>query len=106
MINVSKKYNLISKEHNGDYISPIVIKEKFDLGLDCINIAPEFGYIQTCAILENLYDEKKVLFFDICYKSDKWKNWVKSDYDPFSNKEDLLGSVSIIGLNEIFTSTT
>lgn len=89
-VEVGKKFELICKEHNGDYISPIVIKEKFDLGLDCINIAPEFGYIQTCAILENLSDEKKELFFDICYKSDKWKNWVKSDYDPFSNKEDLI----------------
>ena len=89
-VEVGKKFDLICKEHNGDYISPIVIKEKFDLGLDCINIAPEFGYIQTCAILENLSDEKKELFFDICYKSDKWKNWVKSDYDPFSNKEDLI----------------
>jgi len=89
-VEVGKKFDLICKEHNGDYISPLVIKEKFDLGLDCINIAPEFGYIQTCAILENLSDEKKELFFDICYKSDKWKNWVKSDYDPFSNKEDLI----------------
>ena len=36
-------------------VAAIVIKEKFDLGLYCINIAPEFGYIQTCAILENLF---------------------------------------------------
>lgn len=89
-VEVGKNFNLICKEHNGDYISPVVIKEKFDLGLDCINIAPEFGYIQTCAILENLSQEKKDIFFDICYDSGKWKNWVTSDYDPFSNKEDLI----------------
>ena len=42
MIAVARKYKLISKEHNGDYIPVEVIKEKFSLGLDCINIAPEF----------------------------------------------------------------
>ena len=45
MVNVAKKYNLLSKEHNGDYIPVSVIKEKFELGLDAINIAPEFGLI-------------------------------------------------------------
>jgi D-tagatose-1,6-bisphosphate aldolase subunit GatZ/KbaZ len=47
MITVAKKHNLISKEHNGDYIPVSIIKEKFDLGLDSINIAPEFGLIET-----------------------------------------------------------
>jgi len=89
-VKVGKTFDLICKEHNGDYISPLTIKEKFSLGLDCINIAPEFGYLQTCAILENLSEEKKELFFNLCYTSNKWKNWVKEDYDPFLNKEDLI----------------
>ena len=89
-VEVGRKFNLICKEHNGDYISPNVIKEKFSLGLDCINIAPEFGFVQTCAILENLSQEKKEIFFDICLKSNKWKNWVKEDYNPHENKEDLI----------------
>ena len=38
MVNLAKKYNFISKEHNGDYIPVSIIKEKFDLGLDSINI--------------------------------------------------------------------
>ncbi len=89
-LEVGNRFGLICKEHNGDYIDPLVIKEKFSLGLDCINIAPEFGYIQTCAILENLSDEKKELFFDLCLKSNKWKNWVDDNFDPFSNKEELI----------------
>ena len=52
MIKVCQKYNLMSKEHNGDYIPPSVIKEKFSLGLNAINIAPEFGEIETQVILE------------------------------------------------------
>ena len=39
-VEVGNRFGLICKEHNGDYIDPLVIKEKFSLGLDCINIAP------------------------------------------------------------------
>jgi len=89
-VEVSKKFGLISKEHNGDYIDPSVIKEKFSFGLDCINIAPEFGYLQTCSILENIDEKKKDIFFNLCYESNKWKNWVNKDFDPFDNKEELI----------------
>jgi hypothetical protein len=53
MIIYVKSHNLISKEHNGDYISVSVIKEKFNLGLDSINIAPEFGLIETLTYLKD-----------------------------------------------------
>ena len=67
MITVARKYKLISKEHNGDYIPVEVIKEKFSLGLDCINIAPEFGLIETSTYLEEMKDEKLFeRFWQIC----------------------------------------
>ena len=47
MVAVAKQNNLKSKEHNGDYISEELIKLKMDSGLDSINIAPEFGLIET-----------------------------------------------------------
>ena len=47
MVKIVKKHDLLSKEHNGDYIPVDLIKEKMDLGLDAINIAPEFGLIET-----------------------------------------------------------
>jgi hypothetical protein len=104
-VEVGNRFGLICKEHNGDYIDPLVIKEKFSLGLDCINIAPEFGYIQTCAILENLSDEKKDLFFKLCLDSNKWKNWVGKDFDPYSNKEELIKiSGHYVFSNESFIS--
>lgn len=89
-ISIVKKFDKLSKEHNGDYISSEIIKQKFDLGLDSINIAPEFGYIQTCAILENLQETQIDLFYKICLESGKWKNWVNSDFDPKKNKLDLI----------------
>ena len=57
-LSIVKKFDKLSKEHNGDYLSVDLIREKFNLGRDSINIAPEFGYLQTCAILENLDEEK------------------------------------------------
>lgn len=91
MILVAKKYNLLTKEHNGDYIPVSVIKEKFNLGLDAINIAPEFGLIETQTYLDNIKEDNILdKFFNICYESKKWVKWVNEDFDPFNNKIDLI----------------
>jgi hypothetical protein len=91
MVNVAKKHNLLSKEHNGDYIPVSVIKEKFDLGLDAINIAPEFGLIETQTYLDEIKDPEMLdTFFNICYESKKWEKWVNADFDPFTQKIDLI----------------
>ena len=89
-LSIVKKFDKLSKEHNGDYMSVDLIREKFNLGLDSINIAPEFGYLQTCAILENLDEEKIELFYNLCYKFGKWQKWVDADFAPEKNKQDLI----------------
>ena len=91
MIKVTKKHNLLSKEHNGDYIPVEVIEEKFDLGLDAINIAPEFGLIETLTYLSEIKD-KKIFdrFWQICYDSKRWVKWVNPGFDPYVNKEQLI----------------
>ena len=38
MIGVCKEYGLKSKEHNGDYLTQKDYKDRFDIGLDSINI--------------------------------------------------------------------
>jgi len=91
MIKVAKRHGLISKEHNGDYIPVETIKEKFDLGLDCINIAPEFGLIETQTYLDEIKDSKIFdRFWQICYDSKKWVKWVNPGFDPYYNKEQLV----------------
>jgi hypothetical protein len=91
MITVCKRYNKLSKEHNGDYIPFNVIKEKFNFGLDSINIAPEFGLIETNTYLSIIDDD---LIFDkywkMCYDSKKWVKWVDEKFDPFNNKKELI----------------
>ena len=91
MIEVARSYDMLSKEHNGDYIPVEVIKEKFSLGLDCINIAPEFGLIETSTYLEEMKDEKLFeRFWQICYDSKKWVKWVSPSFDPYYNREQLV----------------
>ena len=93
MLSVVKKHGLISKEHNGDYLPPSLIKEKFDLGLDSINIAPEFGQIETKVVLDKIKDVAPSLFEDfygICFDSKKWVKWVSSDFNPEENKEEII----------------
>jgi hypothetical protein len=80
MVKVAKSWNLLSKEHNGDYIPTKLIKEKMDLGLDSINIAQTY--------LDNGIDIDK--FWKICYDSKRWEKWVDSDFDPLTQKEDLI----------------
>ena len=74
MVAVAKENNLRSKEHNGDYISEEVIKLKMNSGLDSINIAPEFGLIETDTYLSRIRKKSDLFnkFWRICYtKMDK-----------------------------------
>ncbi len=73
MINVAKRNNLSSKEHNGDYISEDLIKLKMSYGLDAINIAPEFGLIETQTYLDHLKYEENLFqrYWELCYQSKK-----------------------------------
>ena len=91
MISVCKQFKILSKEHNGDYIPVSIIKEKFSLGLDAINIAPEFGLIETQTYLNEIKDSKTLdRFWQICYDSKKWIKWVNPSFDPYVNKIDLI----------------
>ena len=94
MIKVAKSWNLLSKEHNGDYISENLIKEKMSLGLDSINIAPEFGLIETKTYLgemEKNWDFGSIQkFWEICYNSKRWEKWVNEDFNPYTQQRELI----------------
>ena len=88
MVSVCHKFNLRSKEHNGDYLTPEGIKRRFDSGLDSLNIAPEFGQIETSCYLnaiENIED-----WYKICLESKRWEKWVSPDFIPEENKKKLI----------------
>lgn len=92
MLEITNKYGLIAKEHNGDWITQETINSKSSCGLTTINIAPEFGSIESKIILETMKhnDEHFEELYNICYKSNSWKKWVSPDFIPEKNKETLI----------------
>ena len=92
MIHLANNYGLLAKEHNGDWISEYIRKQKQDIGLNYINIAPQLGEAETNAILDilekNSSDFNKL--YEICLKSNKWKKWVTEDFIPEENKKKLI----------------
>lgn len=90
MLKICNKYNVLSKEHNGDYLTPKQIKLRFNSGLSAINIAPEFGVYETDILLEYMDDEQKSKFFNICYNSNRWQKWVDSKFNPLADKNELI----------------
>ena len=88
MIDVCRKFGKKSKEHNGDYLSNDEYKSRFDLGLDSINIAPEFGQLETLCYLDEMDDIED--YYQICYESKQWKKWVDGDFVPEDNKKELI----------------
>ncbi len=92
MIDVCDHFSVLSKEHNGDYLDTGLIKEKFSLGLDAINIAPEFGVIETLCVLDRIGDNITLLddLHSMCVESGKWKKWVSNTFDPFKDKKQLI----------------
>ena len=89
MVAVCKKFGKKSKEHNGDYLTQKDYKARFDLGLDSINIAPEFGQLETLCYLDEMGDDIED-YYQICYDSKRWEKWVDTDFVPSDNKKELI----------------
>ena len=94
MISICKSYNFLTKEHNGDYLRSDDIAIKFSAGLDGLNIAPEFGSLETSIILDSILASKRLdlfdLFFQLCHTSGKWVKWVPRNFNPVVNKEKVI----------------
>lgn len=89
MNEVCKKFGKKSKEHNGDYLTKEDIQIRFDNGLDSLNIGPEIAQIETQTYLDYMTVKEIDEFYEICLKSEKWKKWVKPDFN-IKNKEQLI----------------
>jgi len=91
-IKVVKDFGVMSKEHNGDYLTDSFdIEMRFETGLDAINIAPEYGQIESEYYLEECKKDR-ILFeqlYQICYNSGKWKKWIL-DIDRISKDQLIL----------------
>lgn len=80
MIKICNEFEIFMKEHNADYLSEEVLSWHPRLGIHAANVAPEFGVVESKALLKILeeYDLKNIAdeFLKISYDSGKWKKWM------------------------------
>ena len=87
---ITLKYGTGLKEHNGDYLSNAILLEHPVFGLSAMNVAPEFGLVETEALLELGTVEAKFVdpskqshIHDVLRKhavlSERWRKWMLGD---------------------------
>lgn len=81
------KHGVGVKEHNGDYLSDKILLEHPHLGVTAMNVAPEFGVVETRAYLELAETEArniegwkcsglKARMGEAAVRSQRWRKWV------------------------------
>lgn len=99
----AKKYGVGLKEHNGDYLDEAILLEHPALGITAMNVAPEFGTVETQSYLklievenelfkDGLLSEKSNLdkvIKEESVKSGRWKKWMVDGKDKLSFEEIL-----------------
>ena len=84
------KHGVGVKEHNGDYLSDRILLEHPYLGVTAMNVAPEFGVVETRAYLElarveerNVPEDRRSalpkVMAEYAVKSQRWQKWVLAD---------------------------
>ena len=106
---VARKYEVGLKEHNGDYQDEAILLAHPALGLTAMNVAPEYGTVETRAYLK-LVELEEMLFAEgiISKKSNlkncirkeavasrRWEKWMTDDTVSKST-EELLRDENII----------
>lgn len=80
---ICKKYDLMLKEHNTDYLNNESLSLRPIVGIHASNVAPEFGVVETRGLLYLLntfgYTKEFDLFVEIAIESNKWGKWMLKD---------------------------
>jgi tagatose-1,6-bisphosphate aldolase non-catalytic subunit AgaZ/GatZ len=80
MIEICNRHGIFMKEHNTDYLSDEALQWHSRLGIHAANVAPEFGVIETRALVNVLENNglSKISerFLEVAYKSEKWDKWM------------------------------
>ncbi len=80
MIEICNRHGIFMKEHNTDYLSDAGLRWHPRLGIHAANVAPEFGVIETRALVSvlesNGLEKFSERFLRLSYESNKWKKWM------------------------------
>ena len=98
---VAKKHGVGLKEHNGDYLDDAVLLEHPALGVTAMNVAPEFGTVETQAYLKLIEVEDRLVkqglikeaselgkaLREEAVNSGRWKKWMVDGKDKLAPEE-------------------
>ena len=80
MIQICNEHGIFMKEHNTDYLSDYALKWHPRLGIHAANVAPEFGVVETRALISlletNGLNELAENFLKLSFESRKWEKWM------------------------------
>lgn len=99
---IAARYGVGLKEHNGDYLSAVSCRVHPDLGVTGMNVAPEFGLIETDALLTLDALEGKLvregwiapaeashlleLLRELTFSKAPWEKWVTEEMKQLSRE--------------------
>jgi len=104
LLSIVKKYGVGIKEHNADYDSAENHRMRAKVGVTALNVAPEFGVIQTTTVL-NFCKRKGRMdlhekFIDLAYNSKKWKKWLKQPDVTTREQKAIIAGHYVFGTPE------
>lgn len=95
LVKIAAKYGVGFKEHNGDYLSAATCRIHPELGVTGMNVAPEFGLVETDALLTLADLEQKLvgegwlketessrlrsLILEKSFADTPWKKWMTDE---------------------------
>lgn len=115
LANIAKKYHVGLKEHNGDYVKDHILLEHPAVGITAMNVAPEFGsvetrgYLQLIKLEEDLHQNGfinntsmlgKILRKE-AVESERWRKWLTDDRAQLSVSEALKDEELVQKITEI-----
>jgi len=94
MIEICNRYGILMKEHNTDYLSDEALQWHPRLGIHSANVAPEFGVVETKALIaiweDNGYTKLAERFLQIAFESNKWDKWMLANTDATDRDRSII----------------
>lgn len=94
MIEICNRYGIMMKEHNTDYLSNEALQWHPRLGIHAANVAPEFGVVETRALLDvleiNGLNANAERFLQLSYDSHKWDKWMIDGTDATDRDRSVI----------------
>jgi len=90
------------KIHNGDYLDQSRLAGLADAGVAGVNIAPEYGVLETTVLLANMHNfDKRQRFIDLACMSGMWRKWMSPITQPTPQRCALLAGHYVLEHPEV-----